>query len=79
MGLFRSLADGGRATLVVTHATRSLRICDKLVVMGEGGYLCFFGSPDDALGFFGVEHFDDLYTAIEASGAQHFAERFRAL
>jgi ABC-type multidrug transport system ATPase subunit/pSer/pThr/pTyr-binding forkhead associated (FHA) protein len=78
MKLFRDLAQAGRATLVVTHATRSLRLCDKVVVMGEGGYLCFDGPPAAALEFFGVAHFDDLYSALEGDAATSWADRFRA-
>jgi ABC-type multidrug transport system ATPase subunit/ABC-type multidrug transport system permease subunit len=76
MRLFRALSDGGRALLLVTHATRSLRLCDKVVVMGRGGLLCFYGPPDAALEFFGVAHFDDLYGALEESGAEHWHAAF---
>jgi len=76
MLLFRSLAEHGRATLLVTHATRSLRLCDKIVVMGEGGYLCFVGPPDEALRFFEVEHFDDLYMALERRGGEAWSRQF---
>jgi ABC transport system ATP-binding/permease protein len=76
MRLFRSLADAGRPVMLVTHATRSLGLCDKIAVMGRGGLLCFYGSPDAALAFFGVEHFDDLYVALEEGGAEHWHARF---
>ena len=76
MRLFRSLADGGRATVLVTHATRSLQLCDKVVVMGAGGLLCFHGSPADALRFFNVDHFDDLYEVLETEGAESWHTRF---
>jgi ABC-type multidrug transport system ATPase subunit/pSer/pThr/pTyr-binding forkhead associated (FHA) protein len=76
MELFQSLANSGRATLVVTHATRSLRLCEKVIVMGEGGHLCFMGTPDDALDFFAVEHFDDLYPALDRQPAADWAEAF---
>ncbi len=76
MQLFRSLADGGRAVVLVTHATRSLRLCDKVLVMGRGGVLCFHGTPDEALEFFGVGHFDDLYVALEERGAEYWHATF---
>jgi ABC-type multidrug transport system ATPase subunit/pSer/pThr/pTyr-binding forkhead associated (FHA) protein/ABC-type multidrug transport system permease subunit len=78
MRLFRSLADAGRPVVLVTHATRSLSLCDKVVVMGRGGLLCFDGSPASALEFFGVEYFDDLYVALEDQGAQTWHARFAA-
>jgi len=49
----RELAGNSRAVTVVTHATKSLGLCQKLVVMGRGGVLCFQGSPDEALEIFG--------------------------
>ena len=66
MRLLRGLADGDRAVVVVTHATRSLELCDRLALVGPGGKLAFFGPPDEALASFGVEHFDDLYDAVES-------------
>lgn len=75
MELFRSLAERGtRAVVVVTHATRNLRLCDRLVVMGRGGHLCFQGAPEEALAFFGVEDYDDIYLALE----REKPERWRA-
>jgi ABC-type multidrug transport system ATPase subunit/pSer/pThr/pTyr-binding forkhead associated (FHA) protein/ABC-type multidrug transport system permease subunit len=78
MRLFRSLADAGRPVLLVTHATGSLRLCDQVAVMGRGGLLCFYGSPAAALEFFGVEHFDELYVALEEGGAALWHDRFAA-
>lgn len=68
MRLLRELADGDRAVVVVTHATRSLELCDRLALIAPGGRLAFFGPPSDALAQFDVEHYDDLYDAVEAAG-----------
>jgi ABC-type multidrug transport system permease subunit len=79
MQLFRRLADNSRAVTLVSHATRSLELCDRLVVMGEGGIVCFDGAPDAALRFFDVDHFDEIYTRLDdgepASWRQRFVER----
>lgn len=64
-----------RAVVTVTHATRSLHLCDRLIVMGEGGILCFEGAPDDALAFFGVEEYADIYSALQAQPARHWADQ----
>ena len=53
-------------------------MCDKVVVMGRGGLLCFDGKPDDALEFFGADVPDDIYLALEEQGAQTWHERFAA-
>jgi ABC transport system ATP-binding/permease protein len=78
MRLFKELAADGRATVVVTHATKSLAMCDKIVVMGQGGHLCFCGGPIDALAFFGVSDFDEIYTALEERPAQQWAAQYAA-
>jgi ABC-type multidrug transport system ATPase subunit len=64
MRLLRQLAAGGRAVAVVTHATKNLALCDKVAVMGRGGQLAFFGAPDAALEFFGVDSFDEIFRAL---------------
>ena len=83
MELFRNLArPGSRAVVVVTHATKNLGLCDRLAVVGRGGELCFFGRPDEGLGFFGVDVYDDIYTALARRPAREwrtdFEDRARA-
>ena len=62
--LFRSLADTGQTVTLVTHATGSLALYDRVVVMGRGGYLRFDGTPTELLHTFEVEHFDDVYAVL---------------
>ncbi len=76
MDLFRYLArPAARGVVLVTHATRSLAVCDTLVVLARGGELCFIGSPQDALGFFGVSSHDEIYSALEARPAKEWRAR----
>jgi ABC-type multidrug transport system ATPase subunit/ABC-type multidrug transport system permease subunit len=79
MALLRELSDNSRAVIVVTHATKSLGLCDRLVVMGRGGVLCFRGSPDEALEFFGVDGYDDIYPSLEESDPREWQNRFAAI
>lgn len=65
MTMLRGLADQGRGIVVVTHATRSLELCDRVVIMGDGGRLRFAGTPAEALRQFGVEGFDELYVILD--------------
>jgi ABC transport system ATP-binding/permease protein len=77
MELFRSLAAVGRhAVVVVTHATHSLDNVDRLCVMGRGGHLCFEGPPDEALTFFGVKSYEDVYTALQKRPADEWRREF---
>ena len=77
MELFRDLADPSeRAVVVVTHATKNLALCDRIVVMGVGGELTFSGPPAQALEFFGVEAYDDIYVALDGAPSREWSDRF---
>jgi ABC-type multidrug transport system ATPase subunit/pSer/pThr/pTyr-binding forkhead associated (FHA) protein/ABC-type multidrug transport system permease subunit len=78
MELLRQLADAGLGVALVTHATKNLRLCDKVVVMGRGGVLCYSGPYDGALEFFGVDEPDDIYATLDATdplvwNSRHYA------
>lgn len=61
MQSLRNMADGGKTVILVTHSTLQLKMCDKIVFMGKGGNLCYCGSYDGALEFFGVSDVVDVY------------------
>ncbi len=67
MYTLRRLADSGRTVLLVTHATDNITQCDHVVFM-EMGNLVYFGPPNEALDFFGVNSgsFADIYTHLKA-------------
>ena len=52
MQLMRRLADQGRTIVVITHATKNVMLADKVVFLARGGYLAWFGPPDEALRYF---------------------------
>ncbi len=64
MYTLRRLADGGRTIVLVTHATANITQCDHVAFLSEG-QLVFFGPPSQALEFFGVKEFADIYGEIE--------------
>ena len=76
MHLFRELSRGGRAIAIVTHATKNLALCDRVVVMGRGGVLTFDGPPAAALEFFGVGDYDGIYTALPERKSREWRARF---
>ena len=41
-----------KTTILVTHTTQNLHLCDKVIFMGPGGYLCFYGTVSQAKMFF---------------------------
>jgi ABC transport system ATP-binding/permease protein len=75
MELLRELSRGGRAVAVVTHATKNLALCDRVMVMGRGGVLTYDGPPKAAPGFFGADDYDGIYMALPTKSP----EAWRAL
>ena len=65
MRLLRRLADQGRTILLITHATKNVMVCDLVVFLAKGGHIAYFGPPADALTYFGVEDFDEIYLKLE--------------
>lgn len=91
MRLMRRLADQGRTIVMITHATKNVMLADKVVFLARGGYLTWFGPPEEALAYFdkfrterdrraGSMEFDHIYTLLDmeelGTGAD-WAERFR--
>lgn len=63
--LFRQLANAGQTVTLVTHATGSMNLYDRVIVMGRGGHLRFDGKPNELLAAFGVRQYDEIYAALE--------------
>jgi ABC-type multidrug transport system ATPase subunit len=57
------LADEGRTVVLVTHATANIEQCDYVAFM-TWGRLAYYGPPKDALNFFKVRDFSDIYQEL---------------
>lgn len=91
MQLLRRLADQGHTIFLVTHATKNVQMCDKVVFLAKGGYLAFFGPPEEALEYFDRYRsakerkiknmeFDDIYIILDdpkRGKPKDWADRFR--
>jgi ABC transport system ATP-binding/permease protein len=79
MKLLRKLADQGRTIVLITHATKNVMVCDKVCFLVRGGLLAFYGPPEEALGYFGVQDFDEIYEKLESGGTpEEWAQRYLA-
>lgn len=90
MHLMRRLADQGRTIVMVTHATKNVMLADKVVFLARGGYLAWFGPPDEALAYFDTfrtereqrardMEFDQIYALLDdpsRGSAQEWAKRY---
>ena len=92
MHLMRRLADQGRTIVLITHATKNVMLADKVVFLARGGYLAWFGPPNEALAYFdqfrtdrdrhaGSMEFDEIYAILDdpsKGSAEDWANRFRS-
>lgn len=79
VALLRRLAEEGRTILFATHATESIAQCDLVLFLARGGRIAFFGAPDEALAFFGVENLAEIYLRLNEEGEETPApEQYRA-
>ncbi|MCL5734564.1 MAG: FHA domain-containing protein [Actinobacteria bacterium] len=78
MRLLRRLADEGRTVVLVTHATKNVMTCDKVAFLARGGHLAYFGGPEEALRYFNVDDFDEIYTRLDEGEPLEWGRRFRS-
>lgn len=69
MHTLRHMADQGRTVVLITHATVNILQVDHVAFISQGR-LVYFGPPQEALDFFEVEEFADIYERIEKNGAE---------
>ena len=91
MQLMRRLADQGRTITLITHATKNVMLANKVVFLARGGYLTWFGPPDEALAYFDQYRserdrrareieFDEIYSILDDSSKgspEEWRERYR--
>ena len=89
--LMRRLADQGRTIILITHATKNVMLADKVIFLARGGFLAWFGPPDEALAYFdqyrserdrraGKIEFDEIYAILDDQSkgkAPEWAQRYR--
>ena len=78
MRLFRSLADGGKTLVCITHNLAHVEDnCHLVAVLTVGGKLAFFGSPPEAKSYFGINRLADIYTQLAMHSPEHWHAKFR--
>ena len=64
MQLLSRLCRQGRTVVLITHATQNIVLCDQVALLAPGGRLVYYGPPRDALEFFEVPDFAEIYLEI---------------
>lgn len=66
-----------KTIIMVTHTTNNLHLCDKVIIMGYGGRLCYCGKPDGIKDFFNTDDIVQVYDMITAD-TKAWESRFKA-
>ncbi|MDE6024783.1 MAG: FHA domain-containing protein [Lachnospiraceae bacterium] len=66
-----------KTIIMVTHTTNNLHLCDKVIIMGYGGRLCYCGSPDGIKDFFNTDDIVQVYDMITAD-TKSWEARFKS-
>lgn len=80
MSLFRKIAkEEGKTVACVTHVTENIKLMDKVAILAPGGYLSYYGPPEDAPAFFDAASFTDIYGALKRGQSQptFWPDKFR--
>jgi ABC-type multidrug transport system ATPase subunit/ABC-type multidrug transport system permease subunit len=77
MRLFADLAADGRTVICVTHTLENIDSC-HLVALLHQGHLVYYGPPEEAAAYFGVERLSGVYEKLETQDAEAWSARFRA-
>ncbi len=72
MFTLKQLANAGKTVILVTHATGNITECDLVAFMAVGGRLVFYGPPREALTFFEVDDFAEIYNKVEQESDKWF-------
>src|SRR3984885_5553576 len=62
--------------LVVTHSVLNLLSCDRLLILAPGGRMAFYGPPGEALGYFGLPDWAELFQAFDNHPDRDWADEF---
>lgn len=78
MQTLRDFTQKGKTVILVTHTTLTLPLCDKIIIMGKDGNMCYYGPPENATAFFGVPSLVDIFDRIDTTqSAQACSDQFR--
>jgi len=69
--------DQEKTIIMVTHTTNNIHLCDKVIIMGYGGRLCYCGKPEGIKDFFNTDDIVQVYDMITAD-TKAWEARFKA-
>ncbi len=67
LGSLKKLTQKGTTIIMVTHKPEDLNFVDRVMWLGSGGYLAYYGSKDKFLDYFEKENTINIYTELNNS------------
>jgi len=77
MHLFADLTADQKTVICVTHTLENIDVCHQIILLHKGK-LVYFGPPQEAAGYFGVNRLSDVYELLESNPAEFWAEQYRS-
>lgn len=77
MVLLREMADAGRTVVVVTHAVENLGLADQILILAAGGFVAYYGPPQEAPNYFNVPDLPTVFLALDTAPGEEWARRWR--
>jgi ABC-type multidrug transport system ATPase subunit len=79
MELFRHVADSGKTVVCITHSLANVEAtCHLVVVLTEGGWLAFVGTPEEAKTHFEIPRLGEVYRKLAGRRPEEWYEQFRS-
>ena len=73
----RELVNDGRTVVMATHDLEYLDRCDRVLVLGPGGRMAFYGPSEEGLRHFGQTRWVEVYRAFGAEPERDWADEFQ--
>ena len=67
-----------KTVLIVTHTIQNIDLCDKVIFLGTGGKLCFYGNIEEAKKFFEEDEISNIYNLM-AKDPRKYQHRYRQM
>ncbi|HEV3116186.1 MAG TPA: ATP-binding cassette domain-containing protein [Gemmataceae bacterium] len=77
MRLFRQLADEGKSVICITHNVDNVNRCNLVLLLCRGK-LVYFGPPQEAPPYFGVDRLGDVYDRLSEKEPESWEKEFAA-
>lgn len=68
----------GKTVIVITHTLQNIHLFDKIIFLAPGGKLCYYGSPENSLSFFGVQSLPQAYEKVK-NNVDYYVSKYNSM